>query len=97
MILELALLDVKPGQTKAFEKAFSKAETIISGMKGYLNHDLQKCLENDHRYVLLVNWETLEDHTVGFRGSAEYQEWKTLLHAFYDPFPTVEHFETVKR
>jgi len=48
-----------------------------------------------NRYILLVNWERLEDHTEGFRGSEEYQEWKKLLHHFYDPFPTVEHYESV--
>jgi heme-degrading monooxygenase HmoA len=96
MILEIARLQIKPGQCVAFEAAFAKAETIIAGMKGYINHQLQRCLENDHRYVLLVNWQTLEDHTIGFRGSAEYQTWRALLHHFYDPFPTVEHFAAVK-
>jgi len=64
-------------------------------MAGYVSHQLQRCLEARGRYVLLVNWQTLEDHTVGFRGSAEYQRWKRLLHHFYEPFPTVEHFELV--
>ena len=62
-------------------------------MKGYISHQLQRCIEKENRYILLVNWETLEDHTVGFRSSDEYQEWKKLLHHFYDPFPTVEHYE----
>ncbi|EYB67498.1 Antibiotic biosynthesis monooxygenase family protein [Deinococcus phoenicis] len=92
MVLEIALLNVRPGQTAAFETAFAQAQRIISGMPGYVRHELQKCLEDDHRYALLVWWETLEDHTVGFRGSPEYQEWRALLHHFYDPFPTVEHF-----
>ncbi len=95
MILEVALLDVKPGQTDAFEAAFGRAQAIISSMPGYVSHELQRCLEEPRRYVLLVRWETLEAHTVGFRGSAEYQEWKRLLHHFYDPFPTVEHFVPV--
>jgi heme-degrading monooxygenase HmoA len=92
MVLEVAVLHIKPGQTSAFEAAFAKAQTIISGMKGYINHQLQHCIEDDHQYILLVNWDTLEDHTVGFRGSAEYQDWKVLLHHFYDPFPVVEHY-----
>ena len=95
MILEVAILDVKRGQEKDFETAFGKAQKIISSMQGYLSHDLQRCVENQSRYILLVNWETLEAHTEGFRGSAEYQEWKQLLHHFYDPFPTVEHYESV--
>ncbi|WP_394649709.1 antibiotic biosynthesis monooxygenase family protein [uncultured Deinococcus sp.] len=94
-ILEMALLQVRPGQTPAFEAAFAQAQALIAVIPGYLRHDLQRCLEDDHRYVLLVWWETLEAHTVGFRGSPEYQEWRALLHRFYDPFPTVEHFVDV--
>ncbi len=92
MILEVAILDVKPGQEANFESAFDQAQEIISSMPGYLSHQLQHCIENSSRYLLLVNWETLEDHTVGFRGSDQYQEWRQLLHHFYDPFPVVEHY-----
>jgi len=95
MILEVALLNVREGMTDEFEAAFKQASRIIASMKGYLSHELQRCLEAPNRYILLVRWETLEDHTIGFRQSAEYQEWKRLLHHFYDPFPTVEHFEAV--
>ena len=95
MILEVAILDVKPGQASHFEEAFGEAQKIISSMSGYVSHQLQKCVENTNRYILLVNWETLEDHTTGFRGSDEYQEWKKLLHDFYDPFPVVEHYSSV--
>lgn len=95
MILEVAVLNIKPGLTKAFEESFKKASKIISSMKGYIKHELQACIENDHQYILLVHWETLEAHTVGFRQSEPYQEWKALLHHYYDPFPTVEHYELV--
>ena len=95
MILEAAVLPVRPGQQKSFERAFREASAIIASMPGYLGHELQRCLEVDDQYLLLVRWERLEDHTVGFRGSAEYQQWKELLHHFYDPFPTVEHYERV--
>jgi heme-degrading monooxygenase HmoA len=95
MILEVATLDVKPNQLDEFESAFSQTQLIIASMKGYVSHQLQKCVENPNRYILLVNWQTLEDHTVGFRESAEYQEWRALLHHFYDPFPTVEHYTPV--
>ncbi|MEZ4670139.1 MAG: antibiotic biosynthesis monooxygenase [Anaerolineae bacterium] len=95
MITELAILNVKPGQEAEFETAFKLASPIIASMKGYSWHELQRCLETTGRYALLVEWETLDDHTVGFRGSAEYQEWRRLLHHFYDPFPTVEHFERI--
>ena len=95
MVLEVALLTVRAGMGEAFEDAFRRASPIIASMPGYLSHELQRCIEVPARYVLLVRWETLEDHTVGFRGSPAYQEWKRLLHHFYDPFPTVEHFELV--
>ncbi|MDQ0243361.1 heme-degrading monooxygenase HmoA [Bacillus fengqiuensis] len=95
MILEAAMLQVKKGMENEFEETFKKASAIISSMNGYVNHTLHKCMEEQGKYLLLVNWETLEDHTVGFRGSKEYQEWKRLLHHFYDPFPVVEHFENI--
>ena len=96
MILEIAQLQVKPGEADAFEAAFEIAERIISGMPGYCGHELQRCVENSHQYMLLVRWLTLEDHTVGFRQSTQYQEWKLLLHHFYDPFPTVLHYTLVR-
>jgi heme-degrading monooxygenase HmoA len=97
MILEQAVLDVKPGMEKDFEAAFAKAERIIAASPGYLSHELQRGIERPSRYLLLVRWRTLEDHTVGFRRSAPYQEWKKLLHHFYDPFPTVEHYAPTKK
>ncbi len=93
MILEVAVLNVKPGHAAEFENAFAEAQSIIASQKGYLSHELQKCMEVDNQYLLLVKWETLEDHTEGFRGSAEYQTWRQLLHHFYDPFPAVEHYQ----
>ena len=95
MVLEVAILNVIPSQTAEFEQAFKTASAIIASMDGYISHQLQKCLEKRNQYILLVKWESLEDHTVGFRGSPEYQEWRALLHHFYDPFPTVEHYELV--
>ena len=95
MILEVAILDVIPGQENEFEQAFSTAQSIISNCTGYVSHQLQKCIENDNRYILLVNWQTLEDHTIGFRQSDEYQKWQALLHHFYEPFPDVEHYRAV--
>ena len=92
MILEVAILNVIPGQEDDFIKAFSKAEGIIAKMPDYCSLHLKRCLENLSRFILLVEWQKLEDHTEGFRGSEEYQEWKALLHHFYDPFPTVEHY-----
>jgi heme-degrading monooxygenase HmoA len=95
MILEVAILNVKPAQGRAFETAFAEAQGIIASMPGYLSHELRRCMETADRYILLVHWRSLEDHQRGFRGSPQYQEWKRLLHHFYDPFPTVEHYEPV--
>lgn len=92
MILEAAILNIKPGSSTDFEIAFAEAQKIISSMDGYISHQLKKCLEETDKYILLVNWETLEAHTQGFRGSAEYHDWKKLLHHFYEPFPVVEHY-----
>jgi heme-degrading monooxygenase HmoA len=96
MILEAVMLQVKEGQEVEYEEVFRQASVIISSMRGYISHELQRCMEVKGKYLLLVRWETLEDHTVGFRESAEYQEWKQLLHRFYDPFPIVEHFSKVE-
>lgn len=96
MILEVAILNVIPAKKAAFELAFQTASAIISSMPGYISHQLQRCLEKDAQYILLVNWAQLEDHTVGFRGSEQYQAWRELLHHFYDPFPTVEHYELIQ-
>ena len=93
MILEVAVLKVIPGREDEFLKAFDKAQNIISKIKGYVSHRLKRCIENTSQFILLVEWEKLTDHTEGFRGSEEYQEWKGLLHHFYDPFPNVEHYE----
>ena len=95
MILEAAILDVSAGQENAFHRDFEKAQQIISAMPGYIDHRLSRCMEKPNRYLLLVHWETLEDHTIGFRGSAEYQTWKRLLHHYYDPFPDVAHYTTI--
>ncbi|MCL4318286.1 MAG: antibiotic biosynthesis monooxygenase [Firmicutes bacterium] len=95
MILEAAMLSVRNGMERDFEEAFKRASQIISNMSGYQSHQLHRCLESPGKYLLLVQWSDLESHTVDFRQSAQYQEWKRLLHHFYDPFPTVEHFEEV--
>lgn len=95
MILEVAILYVKEGQEKDFEKDFAIAGQYISAIKGYVKHSLRKCLEENNKYILLVDWLTLEDHIIGFRTSPEYLEWKSLLHHYYNPFPIVEHYEII--
>ena len=95
MILEVAILDVRAGEGDAFERDFAVAQAFIAETPGYQRHELRRCLENADRYLLLVWWETLEAHTEGFRGSPQYARWKALLHPYYEPFPTVEHYEAV--
>ena len=94
-VLEIAVLDVRRGQAAAFREAFALAEGIIASMAGYGGHELRACLEDDHRFLLLVWGDSDESHERGFRGSPQYAEWKRLLHHFYDPFPTVQHYVTV--
>jgi heme-degrading monooxygenase HmoA len=96
VILEVAPLRIRAGQAEAFEQACREAQRIISSTPGYISHELQRCLERPNEYVLLVRWESVDAHEKGFRRSAGYQQWKALLHHFYDPFPTVLHLEAVE-
>jgi len=95
MILEVAPLQIRKGMEKEFETAFLHAQKIISSMPGYIAHELQRCIERQGQYVLLVKWRTIDDHETGFRQSPQYQDWKRLLHHFYDPFPSVLHYQLV--
>jgi heme-degrading monooxygenase HmoA len=95
MILEVAILNIKRGQEKQFVIDFATAGQFISSIQGYLKHSLLKCIEQNNKYILLVEWKNLEDHTIGFRESSQYLEWKKLLHNYYDPFPTVEHYKLI--
>ncbi|OZC63257.1 antibiotic biosynthesis monooxygenase [Rhodococcus sp. 06-470-2] len=96
MIIEHALLHVIPHRTDDFEAAFADAKSIISSMPGFVNLTLSRGIEQPDVYLLLGEWERLEDHTEGFRKSDRYQDWKTLLHHFYEPFPVVSHFDPIE-
>lgn len=96
MILEVAPLQIRPGTSADFEAAFLVAQDIIASMPGYVSHELRRCIERRDEYLLLVKWRSLEDHEVGFRKSPQYQKWKGLLHHFYEPFPTVSHYQRVE-
>jgi heme-degrading monooxygenase HmoA len=95
LVLEVAILDLRPAEAEAFEAAFAEAQRIIAASPGYQRHELRRCLERRERYLLLVWWDSLESHTQGFRRSPAYQRWRELLHRFYEPFPTVEHYVPV--
>jgi heme-degrading monooxygenase HmoA len=92
MIVEAAILNIKPGQGDAFEKALCDALPLIEATPGFHGIEVRLCIENANQYLLLVHWEKLEDHTVGFRQSGRYQQWRAALHHFFDPFPTVLHY-----
>jgi len=96
MIVEHAILHVTEGQGAAFEEAMREAWPLIAATPGFIGIEVRPCIEKRNKYLLLVEWETLEAHVEGFRGSERYGEWKRLLHHFYEPFPVVEHYgETV--
>ncbi|MFD2719600.1 antibiotic biosynthesis monooxygenase family protein [Hymenobacter monticola] len=92
MILEVALFDIVPGRETAFEEQFAQAELVISQASGYVRHELQRGIETPTKYVLLVRWQTLEDHTEGFRQSALFTQWRALIGPFFATPPAVEHF-----
>lgn len=92
MIIEHAVLDVRPGQGPAFEAALAEALPLISATPGFIDLEVRPCIEAEGRYLLLVRWRTLADHTVGFRESDRYPPWRAKLHHFYEPMPTVAHY-----
>jgi heme-degrading monooxygenase HmoA len=93
MILEAAILKIKAGQGKAFEAALREALPLIEATPGFRGLEICPCVEKLDQYLLLVRWDKLEDHTIGFRESERYPKWRAALHHFYDPFPTVLHYE----
>lgn len=95
MILEVAILQVIEGHEQQFEIDFLNAVQFLMTIEGYISYSLKKCFEQKNKYILLVEWATLESHTIGFRQSTNYEVWKMRLHHYYHPFPTVEHYEDV--
>jgi heme-degrading monooxygenase HmoA len=93
MILELATIEIKAGTNAAFEAALEKAQAAISQSNGYIGHQFQKCIEQDNKYVLLIRWQTLEHHTIGFRGSELFKEWRALIGSYFETPPFVQHYE----
>ncbi|MBD0368445.1 MAG: antibiotic biosynthesis monooxygenase [Flavisolibacter sp.] len=93
MILELATIDIRQGSNQEFEQNLEKAQAVISQSKGYIGHQFQKCIEQNNRYVLLICWQTLEDHTKGFRESDLFKEWRALIGPFFENPPFVQHYE----
>jgi len=98
MILELADIRIQPGQNAAFEEAIaSAAQTIIGHAKGFQGYKINKGIESPQRYLLQVFWDTLEDHTVGFRQSEAFTQWRAIVGPFFASPPVVEHFDLVAK
>ncbi len=94
-VTEHAVLNVIPGQEDEFASSMERAKALIAGSPGFRSLRVERSIETPSTFLLLVEWESLEAHTEGFRRSAAYEEWRTLLHHFYDPFPAVEHFREI--
>lgn len=92
MILELATIDIKPGTNEAFEARLNQAQAVLSRAGGYLGHQFQQGIEQENRYILLIRWESLEAHTVGFRGGELFKEWRGLIGEFFEAPPVVQHY-----
>jgi heme-degrading monooxygenase HmoA len=93
MILEIADIRIKPGQQVQFDAAIQRgAEQLISKAKGYRGYRVNKCIETPERYILMIFWETLENHTVDFRESPAFLEWRNIVGPFFSMPPSVEHF-----
>jgi heme-degrading monooxygenase HmoA len=97
MILEVAVITITPERRAQFEAAFAEARAIISGMPGFISYQLHRCIETDGRYLLLVQWLTVEHHTVGFRQSPQFTQWRALLGPFFMAAPAVEHYQAVSQ
>lgn len=95
MILEIATIDVIPGKEQGYIDAFNQAKEIIAKKKGYISHELQRCIEDHSRFLVMIKWETLEDHTIGFRESPEFKEWRALIGPFFNSPPDVKHYQIV--
>jgi heme-degrading monooxygenase HmoA len=93
MILELAMITVRASTESEFERAFPHAVKLISASPGYVSHELRRSIETPTRYALTIRWRTLEDHTIGFRGSPAFGEWRAQLAPFLAAPPVVEHFQ----
>jgi heme-degrading monooxygenase HmoA len=96
MILELADIRIQPGRNAEFDVAIVRGvETVISKAKGFRGYEVHKGIESPERYLLTIRWETLENHTVDFRGSAAFAEWRAIVGPYFAAPPQVEHFELI--
>lgn len=93
MILEIADIRIQPGKQAEFDAAIQRGlREVIAKSKGFLGFEVQKCIETPERYVLMIRWQTLENHTVDFRQSQAFQDWRAIVGPFFAAPPNVEHF-----
>jgi heme-degrading monooxygenase HmoA len=95
MILEIAHFHIAPGSNARFEAAFATAQALLAATPGYIDHSLQRCIEDTSEYRLLVHWNTVDDHMQGFRESPRFAQWRALLQPFFATAPNALHFERV--
>lgn len=95
MIVEFAMLTIRAGAEAQFEAVFPKAARVLAASHGYRSHELRRSIEAPNRYMLRIEWATLEDHTVGFRKSPAFAEWRECIGPYFDLPPVVEHFRAV--
>jgi heme-degrading monooxygenase HmoA len=95
MVLEVLVVQIKPGTMNDFESDFRKASKFLTTMKGYISHELQKCIQEKDKYMVLIRWESLKDHTLAFRLMEEYKDWQELLEPFYQEQPLVQHYVNI--
>jgi len=97
MILEVAIMKVKPDQMEEFEKVFPHAAAISASCKGYISHEMQRCIETKGKYFYLIRWESVEAHEVNFRQTPKRQQFRDLIGKFWAEPPFAEHFEAITR
>lgn len=95
MVVELALISIRPGREADFEAAFAIGAKIFAASRGYLSHELTRSIETPNRYALAIRWATLEDHTIGFRGSPAFPAWRAQVSPYFESAPIVEHYRPI--
>ena len=95
MILEVAIMKIKPEEISKFEAAFPKAAAIVASIPGYISHEMVRCVETTGRYHFLIRWENIDAHLVNFRQSPRFQDFRALIGGFFAEPPVAEHFEAI--
>lgn len=95
MILEIATIDVIPGSEAEYITAFNRAKELLPKNSGYISHELRRCLEMPSRFLVMIKWQSLDDHMLGFRQSEDFLKWRALIGPFFNSPPDIKHYEIV--